>query len=719
MLFPDETRDDSLAKIRRALTERWDVVEIPIQRKDGETRVALWNSANVYAEDGTTILATIAQGQDITRRKQAEDALRQSEEQFRALAEAMTNLAWWANADGYITWYNRRWYEYTGATPEQMEGWGWQSVHDPQALPAVMERWKASIATGEPFDMTFPLRGADGRFRRFLTRAMPLKDAQGRVVRWFGTNTDVEELTRAEEALRQSEERYRTAFSAMNEGFCIVEVVFDAHTRPIDYRFLEINSAFEAQTGLHDAQGKLMRELAPDHEARWFELYGQIALTGAPAHFVNEARALGRWYEVSAYRVGGAESRKVAILFNDITQRKRAEEELLAAKLVAERAQAAAESASKAKDHFLAVLSHELRNPLNPVLATASLLRGDGRLDADVREQLEVIYRNAELEARLIDDLLDVTRIERGKVELDRRPLELGTVIQRAVEVCRPDIQARQLEFGVEMGGDGPYWVEADAARLQQVFWNLLKNAIKFTPQGGSVGVRCRRDGGGFVVAEVHDSGVGIPEEALGRIFLAFEQAERSFARRFGGLGLGLAISKALVELHGGTIQAHSEGMGKGATFTVRLPLIPVPAAGAASSASPAPVAAAAVRPLRILLVEDHDDTARVMRRVLASQGHEVETAADVATALELARKRPFDLLLSDLGLPDGSGVDLMRSLRAAGIGMPGVALSGYGQEQDVAQSRAAGFAAHLTKPVNLSALLATIVRVTQESQGR
>ena len=218
MLFPDETRDDSLAKIKRALTERWEVVEIRIQRKDGETRVALWNSANVYAEDGTTILATIAQGQDITQRKQAEEALRQSEEQFRALADAMTNLAWWANADGYLTWYNRRWYEYTGATPEQMEGWGWQSVHDPQALPAVMARWQASIATGDPFDMTFPLRGADGQYRRFLTRAMPLKDAQGRVERWFGTNTDVEELTRTEEALRQSEERLRLAQESANVG---------------------------------------------------------------------------------------------------------------------------------------------------------------------------------------------------------------------------------------------------------------------------------------------------------------------------------------------------------------------------------------------------------------------------------------------------------------------------------------------------------------------
>ncbi len=203
MLFPDETRDDSLAKIARALTERWEVVEIPIQRKDGETRVALWNSANVYAEDGTTILATIAQGQDITERKRAEEALWQSEDRFRTMANAIPQLAWIAQADGYIVWYNQRWYQYTATTPEQMEGWGWQSVHDPVELPKVLEQWKASIATGEPFEMTFPLRGADGVFRLFLTRGFPLKDAAGRVVQWFGTNTDVDELKRAEEALRE------------------------------------------------------------------------------------------------------------------------------------------------------------------------------------------------------------------------------------------------------------------------------------------------------------------------------------------------------------------------------------------------------------------------------------------------------------------------------------------------------------------------------------
>jgi two-component system, NtrC family, sensor kinase len=372
----------------------------------------------------------------------------------------------------------------------------------------------------------------------------------------------------------------------------------------------------------------------------------------------------------------------------------------------------AAAIANQAKDHFLAVLSHELRTPLTPVLATVAMLESNPGQSADMRHSLEVIRRNVELEARLIDDLLDVTRIARGKVELDKRPIELCTIIERAVEVCQPDIDARQLHFGVDIGPDAPYLLEADAARLQQVFWNLLKNAIKFTPKGGCVGIRCRRQGEGFVLAEVNDSGEGIDPAALGRIFNAFEQAERSITRQFGGLGLGLTISKTLVEMHGGCIQAHSQGKGRGATFTVQLPLHSAEvAASRTSRASAAQARNPPGRPLRILLVEDHGDTARVMCRLLSANGHAVQTAADVVTALKLTEQHAFDLLLSDLGLPDGSGLDLMRALRARGLDVPGIALSGYGQEKDIQQARDAGFLAHLTKPVSLPRLMEAIAK--------
>lgn len=426
-----------------------------------------------------------------------------------------------------------------------------------------------------------------------------------------------------------------------------------------------------------------------------------------------------------------------------LTERKKAEQALREAMASLVQAKAAAEEANRAKDHFLAVLSHELRTPLTPVLATVSMLLEDARFDEDTRQALEVVRRNVELEARLIDDLLDVTRIARGKVDLDKQPVELCEVIRRAVEVCKPDIEARKLEFHLDLDPAASHRVEADAARLQQVFWNLLKNAVKFTPPGGCVGVRVRsaesevlspesKDGPRpalraqgsagtqhSVLVEVSDSGVGIEPESMGRIFHAFEQAERSMVRRFGGLGLGLAISKALVELHGGTIEGQSEGKGKGATFRVRLPLLARP-----ESKVPRPQfrtrsrlgiqESGISRPLRVLLVEDHGDTARIMSRLLARQGYETATAGDVATALEMAARMDFDLVISDLGLPDRNGLELIQELRAEGRTMPAIALSGYGQEEDVRRCHEAGFNAHLTKPVNSEQFFRTIATLAE-----
>ena len=272
---------------------------------------------------------------------------------------------------------------------------------------------------------------------------------------------------------------------------------------------------------------------------------------------------------------GQTDARSMVRAIRYAIDRKQAEEALKAAKDSAEQAKAAAEQANRAKDHFLAVLSHELRTPLTPVVMGLSMLQDRPDLDPAMRETLEMVRRNVELEARLIDDLLDVSRIAQGKIELSRGPVELCTVIQRAVEVCKPDIEARRLHFGVDLGPAAPYWVEADASRLQQVFWNLLKNAIKFTPHGGCVGIRCRPNENARGRRGQRQRDRDRAGGAVARIFNAFEQAERSITQQFGGLGLGLAISKALVEMHGGRIEAHSEGRDKGATFRVRLPLGP------------------------------------------------------------------------------------------------------------------------------------------------
>lgn len=373
-------------------------------------------------------------------------------------------------------------------------------------------------------------------------------------------------------------------------------------------------------------------------------------------------------------------------------------------------AKTAAEQANLAKDHFLAVLSHELRTPLTPVVMGISVLQGRTQLAAEDRETLEMIRRNVEMEARLIDDLLDVTRFAQGKIDLQRGRVDVCTVIHRAVEVCTPDIEARGLHLTMELGPDAPYWVNADVSRLEQVFWNVLKNAIKFTPHEGCIGIRCLRQQDEAVVS-VTDSGIGIEPAELCRIFNAFEQAERAINRQFGGLGLGLAICKTLVEMHGGAITAHSEGRGKGATFRIRLPLYD--SERRLDAAPPSAPPQCSERPLRILLVEDHSVTAKMMSMVLSAEGHAVETASDIATALQLAAQHPFDLLLSDLGLPDGTGHELLRELRAQGHAFPGIALSGYGQDDDIRRSREAGFAAHLTKPASREILTRTIVELS------
>ena len=361
-------------------------------------------------------------------------------------------------------------------------------------------------------------------------------------------------------------------------------------------------------------------------------------------------------------------------------------------------------AANDAKDQFLATLSHELRTPLTPVLALVAGLQEDERA-MDLRRELDVIRRNVELEARLIDDLLDLTRIARGKLELLRGPADVRQILTHALQTCARDLTAKDLRLSTLLAAED-HGVWADGPRLTQVFWNLVRNAVKFTAPGGTIRVSSRIEEG-WLAVEVADDGMGIAPEMLPRIFDAFEQGQRSITRRFGGLGLGLAISKAIVDLHGGSLSADSGGTGKGATFTVRLQILP-----GARSASPQPPAATQEdRPgWRILLVEDHEDTAEAMADLLGARGHRVTVARTLAEARAAADRESFDLLVSDLGLPDGSGHELMRELGARGL--RGIALSGYGMEDDLRKSREAGFERHLIKPVSPQALEAAIQQV-------
>jgi len=406
----------------------------------------------------------------------------------------------------------------------------------------------------------------------------------------------------------------------------------------------------------------------------------------------------------------------------DVTERKLAEVALLKAIDELKSAQLAAESASKAKDGFLAALSHELRTPLTPVLLSAAALREDERLPADVREELGMMERNIELEARLIDDLLDLTKISHGKLQLRAESCDAHHLIGLAVEIVQNDARAKGIAIERTFAAQHSR-LSADPARFQQVVWNLLRNAVKFTPQGGRVSIRTRQDktreGATWLQIEVTDSGIGIDPALLDKIFRPFDQGGLTGDHRFGGLGLGLAIARAVVELHGGRISAQSAGADRGATFVVELPGVvepqPDPAGIASPSAAGVPPseAAPAAASLHLLLVEDHDSTRQTLSRLLQRDGHRVVTAVTIAGALAAAAGNRFDLVISDLGLPDGSGNELMEKLRDTHA-LRGIALSGYGTEEDIVLSRAAGFLIHLVKPISMAELRRAIASLPQ-----
>jgi signal transduction histidine kinase/ActR/RegA family two-component response regulator len=362
--------------------------------------------------------------------------------------------------------------------------------------------------------------------------------------------------------------------------------------------------------------------------------------------------------------------------------------------------------ANAAKDQFLALLSHELRNPLTPVIAMVGELEASGPDSAATRHALEVIRRNVELEARLIDDLLDVTRIAKGKLQLTLETISLHEIVQRAFEICREETTAKHLGVEFQLWAENAY-VEADPARLQQVFWNLIKNAVKFTPENGRITIQTSNPLPAEIEVRVSDSGIGIEADKLERIFNAFEQGQLSITRRFGGLGLGLAISKAMVEAHGGNIRASSAGKDRGASFTITLKTVKAPAVATPpegdSGRPDGKSSLTDVKRHRVLVVDDHEDTCTGMKMMLQRRGYDITVAYNADQALEKAQAQEFDLLISDIGLPGRSGYELMREL--SGKGLRGIALSGFGSEHDIIKARAAGFSEHLTKPINFDKL--------------
>ncbi|MGE5754887.1 MAG: ATP-binding protein [Planctomycetaceae bacterium] len=502
---------------------------------------------------------------DITQRRMAEEASRRSEMQYRALADSVPEIVFTADPLGLNDYCNRRWFNYTGLSPEQTRGEGWAAALHPDDAERALALWQEALRGGEPFECEYRFRRADGQYRWFLGRAVPLKDDTGRILKWFGNSMDIHDQKRMAEDLRTADRR---------------------------------------------------------------------------------------------------------------------------------------------KDEFLSTLAHEMRNPLAAIQSAVRIAQRPG-MEAEQEWAREVVERQAQQLTRLIDDLLDVSRITLGKIELKKEPVEVCTVINRAVEVVRPLVEQRRHEITVALAR-GPLRVEADPARLEQVLVNLLTNAAKYMDEGGRIRLAARREKRDILI-RVQDTGIGIAPEMLPRVFDLYAQVDHAHDHSQGGLGIGLALVQRLVAMHGGSVSVASEGLGRGSEFTVRLP-----AAKEKATAAPKPEAASHESPrtgLTILVVDDSRDTALALAKLLKRAGHEVEVAHDGPTALQMARDRRPRVVLLDIGLPGLDGYQVAAELRRT-EGLEEavlVAVSGYGQEQDRARSRAAGFDHHLIKPVNFDALFSLL----------
>ncbi|MBV6322640.1 ATP-binding protein [Duganella violaceipulchra] len=700
----------------------------------------------------------------------AREALRQSQLELRALANSMPQLAWIAEQDGTMIWYNQPWYAYTGTTPEQMSGGGWRQVYAPDCVAPMLERWEHSRATGLPYELEVPIRSANGEFRWFLTRANPVHDAAGRVLRWFGTSTDVDQVKRVQEALRDETavlelvNRTGSALASTRDLHPLLQEVTDAATSISGARF----GAFFYRGA--DGHGRA-RELhmvssgapagcaafgRPDDGALSSAelcMHGTVRSNDwpadprhgrdAPRHRLPPGQPPVRSYlaapvalrsgvvigclflghpEPSMFserteRIIGGIAAQAAVAIDNArlveASRQAAEERKIL--LDSERqARADVERTSQMKDEFLATLSHELRTPLTAILGWAQVLRRGSRDQADLHRGLQTIERNARALAQLIEDLLDISSIASGKVRLDMLALAPAAIVAAAIDTVRPAAEAKQIRIERDFEA-APGMVAGDANRLQQIIWNLLTNALKFTPAGGRIQVGIQREGDQIAVT-VRDNGIGIAPAFLGHVFERFRQADATTTRRHGGLGLGLSIVKHLVEQHGGTVSAASEGEGRGACFTVRLPRRrgghePL---GAAGDGAPAERSVAHdLSGLQVLVVDDEDDARELIKRILADCNADVLTAATAGEALGLLQHARPDLMLSDLGMPEVDGYGLLDRIRALGPArggdLPAIALTAFARSEDRIRALSSGFLAHISKPVEPNELIAKV----------
>ena len=665
------------------------------------------NAAPIRESRGA-IMGAVLVFRDATAARREEHALRASEERFRSMADAAPVLIWVAGADRSCHYFNKPWLDFTGRTPEEA-GAGWAECVHPDDLDRRLEVFESSFDARRPFAMEYRLRRRDGEYRWLLDNGSPWFADGGGFVGYIGSCVDITDLKRTRDQLVRlgdESERNRRIYETTLANTADMNYVFDPQAR-----FVFANPALLTLLGrdLDGVRGRGFRELdyPPELADRLNRQIREVVEARRPVRDETPFTGPGGsgQYEYIFVPVFAADGsvEAVAGATRDITDRKRMEETLR------EQAEQLKE-ADRRKDDFLATLAHELRNPLAPIRNALHLMRGSSDDPSSFEPERAMVERQVIHLARLVDDLLDVARISRGKIELRKEVLELTEAVSRVVQAIQTSIEGRGHALSVSLP-DAPIYLEADPTRLDQVLWNLLSNASKYTEPGGRIRLEVGHEGGQATI-RVRDSGIGIEPGMLSKVFEIFVRAEDRAGRLQEGLGIGLSLARTLAELHGGGIDAHSEGPGAGSEFVVRLPALP------AASKAPEPESRGRQGPAgrpprrRVLVVDDNEDAARSLAKLLSKvYGQEVQIAHDGPSALEIAAAFRPELILMDIGMPGMDGYEVARRLRRLPefAATPIVALTGWGQDSDRRRSKDAGFDRHLVKPVSPEVLRETL----------
>lgn len=682
------------------------------------------------------------------------ETLRETEARYRYLADSLPLIVWTARPDGYLDYYNRRWFDYTGLTIEQTEGWGWQPVLHPEDVERCLRQWSKAIETGQAYEIEYRFRRAsDGAYRWHLGRAVPMRDDSGEIIKWLGTATDIDDRKRAEESLLFIAEASEMLATSLDYQTTLANVAQLSVPQLADWCVVhmveEDNGNAQQLAAAHGEESKL--ELLREINRRYpsglnaAHSYPLVIRTGQPELIseITDAQLAGVSRDEEHLRML-RELKLKSTLCVPLVARERTlgaitfataesgriyhQSDLALAENLAHRAAIAvdnarlyqeAQKANRAKDEFLATLSHELRTPLTPIIGWVHMIRRGMLKGEELERGLGVVEKNSQSLTRLINDLLDMSAILSGKMRIEKLPVSLNGAISEAAETIRPSAEKRGISLDVTLCEDErEVVVNGDRTRLVQSFWNIMANAVKFSSgEKGSVKVTCEA-GEEEARITIEDEGQGITPEFLPFVFERFRQADSSKTREHGGLGIGLALVKSFIEAHGGRVQAESDGMGRGSRVTVHLPLLHARVRSVGTVATEIETHSAP-GVINVLVVEDSPDTLELLHKALKIYGYNATLCESAGEALRLASSSSFDAIISDIGMPTIDGNELIRRLRLLPHlrGIPAIALSGYAAQKDVEAALDAGFDAHIAKPIDSATLAAELEKLLRSKR--